>query len=317
MANATADRLGQINGVTGSWANDNALFLKLFAGEILTAFNSVNVFMDKHTVRSISAGKQSSFPATWRATAAYHTPGAELVGQAMKHGERVLSIDDMLIADIFLAQIDELKNHYDVRSEYAKQMALALSNQFDRTVAQLIILGARQGANLMFTGQSGGSTITDADANTNAASLRGSIFQTAINMDDKLIPDHPRYVAMRPLYYYMLIQSDASFLLNRDIGGAGGVATAQLPLVCGMSVVKSTQVPSTNVTGTFQNKYNVDASNVVAIAWTPQAVGTVKLLDVSTEAEWDIRRQGTLMLAKMAVGSDFLRPECCADIKTA
>lgn len=317
MANATPARSGQINLATGSWANDNALFLKTFSGEILTAFNAVNVMMDKHLVRTISSGKSSQFPATWRASAAYHTPGAEIVGQAIRHGERDITIDDLLISDVFIPKIDELKNHYDVRAEYGKQLALAISNQFDRTIAQLVIQGARRAADLMFTGQPGGTTVTDADANTNAASLRGSIFQIASSMDDKLIPNENRYVAMKPIYYYLLIQNDASFLLNRDLGGQGGVATAQLPLVCGMSVVKSTQVPNTNVTGQFKAAYNIDASNVVAIAWVPQGVGTVKLLDIATEAEWDIRRQGTLMLAKMAVGSDYLRPECCADIKTA
>lgn len=313
MANATVDRIGQINNAGAT----DALFLKLYAGEVLSAFNNVNVMMDKHLVRSISSGKSAQFPATWRATAAYHTPGAEIVGQTMKHGEVVLTIDDVLISDIFLAEIDELKNHYDLRAEYGNQQALSLSNQFDRTIQQLVVIGARTAANSLFTGYPAGTTITDADANTNAASLRGSIFQAAVSLDDKLVPADGRFVAMRPIYYYMLIQNDASFLLNRDIGGAGGVATAQLPLVSGMSVVKSTQVPNSNVTGTFGNKYNIDATNVVAIAWQRLAVGTLKLMDLATEAAWDIRRQGTLLLAKMAVGHGVLRPECCVDIKTA
>jgi hypothetical protein len=49
----------------------------------------------------------------------------------------------------------------------------------------------------------------------------------------------------------------------------------------------------------------------------PQAMGTVKLMDLSSEMEYDIRRQGTLMVSKMAVGHGILRPECIYEIKKA
>jgi len=34
-------------------------------------------------------------------------------------------------------------------------------------------------------------------------------------------------------------------------------------------------------------------------------------MNLQTESEYDIRRQGTLLVAKMAVGHGVLRPECC------
>jgi hypothetical protein len=55
MSNATPSRLGAING--GS--DKDALFLKVFAGEVLTAFAEKNVMMDKHMVRTISNGKSA------------------------------------------------------------------------------------------------------------------------------------------------------------------------------------------------------------------------------------------------------------------
>jgi len=50
---------------------------------------------------------------------------------------------------------------------------------------------------------------------------------------------------------------------------------------------------------------------------TPQAIGCVQLMDVASEAEYDIRRQGTLMVSKMAVGHGILRPECMIGITAA
>ena len=53
MANATPSRLGALNG--GS--DKDALFLKVFSGEVLTAFEQQTVMMDKHHVRTIANGK--------------------------------------------------------------------------------------------------------------------------------------------------------------------------------------------------------------------------------------------------------------------
>jgi hypothetical protein len=62
---ATLLTSGQDNG-SGA---DDALFLKRFSGEVLAAFDEVNMSMDKHNVRNIDSGKSAQFPATWKATA--------------------------------------------------------------------------------------------------------------------------------------------------------------------------------------------------------------------------------------------------------
>lgn len=55
MANATPSRLGQINQAGDSLA----LFLKVFSGEVLTAFYRNNVFLERSSVRTISSGKSA------------------------------------------------------------------------------------------------------------------------------------------------------------------------------------------------------------------------------------------------------------------
>lgn len=55
MANATVSRLGQINQA----AAVDALFLKVYGGEVLTAFNETNVFSAHHMIRTISHGKSA------------------------------------------------------------------------------------------------------------------------------------------------------------------------------------------------------------------------------------------------------------------
>jgi len=55
MSNATVSRIGQINGA----GDVDALFLKVFSGEVLTSFEKTNVMMDKHQVRTITSGKSA------------------------------------------------------------------------------------------------------------------------------------------------------------------------------------------------------------------------------------------------------------------
>ena len=55
MADAIVSRLGQINGAGAV----DALFLKIFAGEVLTSFEKTNVTMGRHFVRTISQGKSA------------------------------------------------------------------------------------------------------------------------------------------------------------------------------------------------------------------------------------------------------------------
>ena len=43
----------------------------------------------------------------------------------------------------------------------------------------------------------------------------------------------------------------------------------------------------------------------------------MKLMDLAVESDYDIRRQGTLMVAKYAMGHGVLRPEAAVQIQTA
>lgn len=312
MADATLSRFGADNG----GATKDALFLKLFSGEVLASFNLANVFKEKHRVKSISNGKSYQFPAIGTATAAYHTPGTELVGRnSIASSERVITIDDVLLANEYIAEIDELKAHYDVRGEYAKQMGEALADQFDRNVARNLILAARATATI--TGGNGGAAITNASVGTDAGVLAASIYTMAQTFDQKGLPDSERYVAVMPAQYYLMVQK--TDLINKDWNGAGSYAAGQMGTVAGVTIVKTNKVPQANDTSNtnIPTGYRANYATTVAIGWHPQAVGTVSLMDIRSESLWDIRRQSTLLLAKYAVGHGILRPECAVEFKSS
>tara|TARA_R100000458_G_scaffold18234_1_gene15811 strand:- start:14386 stop:15798 length:1413 start_codon:yes stop_codon:yes gene_type:complete len=145
---SSISRLGSVNGVqynanaaAGNYERENSNFLKLFSGEVLTVFNRETIFKDLTMRRSISSGKSASFPITGRFSSRYHRPGDWITGQGNKGmiGEKIITIDDLLIADVSLSDLDEAKLHWDVRSIYSKELGRALARSYDQRLARTLL----------------------------------------------------------------------------------------------------------------------------------------------------------------------------------
>ena len=85
---AALNRLGQIKGDAATWGpgatgldKDRALFLKLGAAEVLTAFEEACLFKGKTRERNIKGGKSVAFPITGKMAARYHKPGTPILGE--------------------------------------------------------------------------------------------------------------------------------------------------------------------------------------------------------------------------------------------
>lgn len=312
MTDFTSARSGQVN----SAGDALALFLKVFGGEVMTAFNNKTVFMDKHRVRNIQHGKSAQFPATGKASGGYHTPGTTLVGQAINHNERVITVDDLLVADTFIPSIDEAMNHYDVRGPYAEQLSDFLAQTFDLNVARNMVLAARASATV--TGLSGGSQLTGiTDVKTNAATLASALFTCAQTFDEKFVADGNRTAFVKPAQFYLAAQS--TNLINKDWGGSGSLASGTIESLAGINIVKTNNIPQADDSANtdLPAKYRASYLATAAIVTTPDACGTVKLMDMAVESEWQIREQGYFTLAKYLLGHGILRPECAIEITTS
>jgi len=346
--NTSPSRVGLIEG--GS--DNDALFLKKFSGEILQTFDESNVFKALHTIRTIESGKSAQFPVTGIASAAYHTPGENIADGGNSYlsdiakTEKIITIDKMLVASTFLANIDDVKNHYDIRSVYASELGKALAVRFDTAISKVFCAAARDSANLTQVGKSGGQLdVANNDfsapdtpgtvAATTGADLVAAFFTAAQKLDENDVPSDGRFCVLRPQEYYKLVtgaDSSNSFSLvsavNSDIGGQGSLASGSIPQIAGISILKSNNIPSTDLSavstgdGSSANDvfktggvgYNGDFRNSLGIISHSAAVGTVKLLDLATESEYQIERQGTLFVAKYAMGHGVLRPECAIEL---
>jgi len=326
MSNANPVKFGNAN--SGS-TRDDALFLKVFAGEVITSFDRASKTQGADMVRSISNGKSASFPVMGRIGAEYHAVGAEILGSAVNSNEKVITINDLLISSVFVSNIEEAKNHWDVRSAYSTEMGRALSFQKDKHILQTIgqatlasanVTGGDATTNVVNTGIASSTDATAANAMIDA------IFAAAKELDANYVPSEGRKCFMRLEEYYKL--ANATNAVNVDFSGGanGGVASGKVAKIAGIELVPVPHFVSSNVTsgadaGSATNGGStpqaVNLANFVALVSHPSAVGTVKLLDLAVEKEYDIRRQGTLMVAKYSMGHGVLIPEAAVGIKEA
>ncbi len=392
------------SGVNNAGADARALYLKLYAGEVLQAFQSKNIMMPLNRVRTISKGKSAQFPMTGKyRDASYHTPGSEIVPTSSKQGERIVSVDDLLVNAQFIPNIDEAMSHYDIRSVYTKEAGFGLGKVADQNILRLAIKGALCEDKTMAGLSTGApmiqdySTFDDEDftknvvvgatsgAGTDAANARDPKLLTQAIMDAKRIlanadvPGEPFVVLNNDSYFDMFKVSGTSNLndlviFNRDLGGSGSVASGQVPTILGMPLhvtnhlgsfsgntwssalwtiashvgqhkttpnpawgsdqplaasagsgrttqydtgstdhdAWTTEVTNDNATAATRITARISAvaNRVMGLVMTTDAVATVKLMDLSVESEYQINRQGTLVVSKYAMGHNVLRPAC-------
>lgn len=304
MANAVPNRSGQIQGA----GDDRALFLKQYAGEVLASFVENYKLDGRITVRNISHGKSSSFPTIGTIGSSYHVAGTEILGSKVDHNEVIINLDPMLISDVFIANIDEAMNHYDVRSEYTRLQGLELAKQRQLNELRCAVLAARHSTGPV-TGQPGGAILHNTAMATDASVLAEALKSARQTFDEKDVPEEDVCAVLKPAPWYLLTSNKD--LVDRDYNPTEGASLSQAVIqsVARIPLVKSNHVPSADDTSNsnIQSKYRADYSGTVAAVFHKSAVGTLKLLDLALEDAYDARRQGTLMLAKFALGHGALR----------
>lgn len=318
MANANPVRIGQQLGA----GDTRALFLKLFSGEVMTTFNAGTVMKDRIRSKTITSGKSWQFPAIGKTKAAYHTPGAEITGDIIQQDEKVITIDDVLLASTFIPRIDEAMSHFDVRGEYSKQMGQALAQTYDRNLLSLAVKASRDtgagGIGVGAVDQTNAVSVGIGAAPTDQA-IVDAFYKAAQSYMERNIPLSDVVAIVPPSVYWKLVQNDK--IQNKFYSeGQGDYAAGKLLHIANIPLVISNNLALDHTAAVakfpdYNNKYAVDASKTLVQMFTPDAISSVKLMDMTSEMEYDIRRQGTLMVSKMAVGHGVTRPEGLYEIK--
>lgn len=250
------------SGQSNASGSTRELFLKLYAGEVLTAFQTRNVMMPIHRVRTISKGKSAQFPMTGKfRNASYHTPGNEITPATTKQAERIVSIDDLLINAQFIPNIDEAMTHYDIRSIYTQEAGYALAKVADQNILRTAIksglcdkkeVAAVSGMIQQYDAFDdedftdnvfiGGATNSPAADVQDPKELAQAIIEAKRVLENKAVPGDPVVVLPTDLYFNMFKVNGTTplndlVIFNRDIGGTGSPLSGNVPSIMGMPLV--------------------------------------------------------------------------------
>lgn len=319
--NANPSRTGQINAA----GDVLALLLKVFAGEVLTAFQRHSLYHGLQTLRTISSGKSAQFPALGQYNSGYyHTPGEEIIGEKIKNNERIINIEGQYIAPIFISNIDEAMSHFDVRGPYAQEIAQHIAKVYDQNIHRTHIMAARATTPTVEDTSSGNTldgTLTGATYGTDGAVIVQGLIDLGVILDGRDVPRMGRFSSVDPTRYALVLKSNvlSDYRLNAGLTGPYGQVYGNVPDVDGMPLYKTNNFVTANdlLNTNLPTARRLDYSTSRALVSHPKAVGTVALQNVTTESAYDIRRQGTLMLGKFICGHDVLQVEAAGELQSS
>lgn len=304
----------------------DALFMKVFSGEVLTAFARNTVMMSRHQVRTIDHGKSASFAVMGRTRAKYLAPGNSLDDQRKKfeHSEKVIAIDGLLTADCLITDIDDAMNHYDVRVEYSRQLGEALAQSADCAIInELANMAAKEAPEAA-------ENIPDNGSGADKVKGTGKAFEFATGLaisqsaeyGNKIIegllaaraaftknyvPMGDRYCLLTPEGYSALIKAlmpdSANYQALFDPN------SGKLQTICGFEVIEVPHLLNDGVDGKHELNTKFTAAKLQGIVFHRSAVGTVKLKDLAMERARRAEYQADQIIAKYAMGHGGLRPE--------
>lgn len=340
MANMQGgQQLGTNQGKGATNAGDKlALFLKVFGGEVLTAFARTSVTTSRHMMRSISSGKSAQFPVLGRTNAAYLAPGANLddIRKDIPHTEKTISIDGLLTADVLIYDIEDAMNHYDVRSEYTAQLGESLAMAADGAVLAEIagLCNLPEAANENITGL-GKATVLEtsklkAELATPAAigaEVIELLARARAALTKNYVPASDRVFFCDPDTYSAILSSlmpnaaNYAAIIDPERGSIRnvmGFEVVEVPHLTSGGAGDSREELDTNqkhqFPATVLGDTKVAKSNVIGLFMHRSAVGTVKLKDLALERARRANFQADQIIAKYAMGHGGLRPEAAGAI---
>ena len=311
-----------------------ATSLKLFSGEVFTAFNDACIFKGLVRNYTLRGGKSKQFLLTGKLSAGYHTPGEPIAPAAgMKSNEKIIVMDDLLVSSQFVYDLDEILSQWSSRSEISKQIGESLAIFYDDLIARTVAKASQEAS--VVTGEPGGFSVNIGSGNTNnAQALVDGFFEAAAVLDERSAPADGRVAVLSPRQYYSLISSVDTNILNRELGNDQGDMNSGKGLysIAGIRIFKSNvlaslyseDLNSVTLPGA-NNDYAAPGSALGAgvtagLIFHKECAGTVEAIAPSietTSGDFNVQYQGDLIVGKLAMGADTLRTSVAGVLRAA
>ena len=248
---------------------------------VLEAFMRKTRFIDKLDTRTIDGGTGAQFIIEGKEDAVdtgvvSYAAGTQVSITVGTQDEIVINLDRPQYVARRIDRFDEAVANYDVISMQYRQIGSKLANVVDRKAAAAIeasslatgLVGNGNGTVVVNTALPGGLAAA-ATAELLGKEIIESIYAAvaAIEESDDM---NEVYVAMSPTNFSYLPQA-LTIISTDNTSNNGGLDSGEVKMVGGAMVFASNNVPAT--------------AGLIALAWTSQAAGVVKL--------WDVVAKGT------------------------
>lgn len=296
--------------------DDRELFMREFGEMVLEAYEETFDFKNGKTyVKQVNAGKAWAFPIIGRKRdAADHTPGEIILGGGIEHNEVEISVDKMTVDAAFIAEIDELLNHYELGRPYARQIGESLASVSNGRIARTLVLASRV-TTPPYTDGPLPSYYFHANMATDPAELENAAFEGIEHIKESDIGGG------KPTYYLpwkqQLLLSRYTGIDTVDTSGSGNRAAGTVGQIASLDVQGTNSIPNTNYTSDTFAKYNGDFSTTIGVIANQMAVGTLKRRGLRVVMKTQDDRLGTLLIGSQLEGHGILRPETSFEVASA
>ena len=286
--------------------------------EVKEAFDRQNKFMDKIEVKTIESGHGAQFiiggkdtyalAKTQGRSGATTATGTDISVNDVKLDQRLINIDDLVYDARRIDGKEEKMAEYDVRSPITNMIGSVLAQKIDSLIVTKLGLACEA------TGVAGNPNAPAVIVNATIASgstakdrgnaLAEAVFKATAALR-KVDNFNEPWLAIEPDQYADLVQSDRAVSVDYTSGN-GGFDSGKVLKVGGAMVFETNHLSfASNIEG------------IKGIVFTKEAVGLVKLQDITTEVNYDFNKFATLMSGRYAIGCGVLRPECCIAIASS
>ena len=333
-----------------SGISNRELAIKVFSGEVLTSFETANIFLPLVQTRTIASGKSASFAVIGKydTSTSTHTPGTDITPNLINAGERVIEIDDLKYASVFVDNFEEAMQHYETRSQYSSEMGRRLSKTVDAAIITQLDNCVANAANTDDT--NGGVGQPYGDVTAFSASVAYAVGDRVSYLSIVYV-----FTATHAAGAWNAAHVDAVSVLSvATAGGADAGAKGDLILASlfdAQTTMDEEDIPGDRYVVVSPKNYNrlvqsgavhkdmtsgnggIDTGKVVQVAghnilvsnnigtsniymFTQNAVGVVKLLDIKSEVNYIPEKLGDLMTSSYAMGFGTLNNGCVIKLTT-
>ena len=333
---------------SGGVAGANKLWLPLWSGEVINAYDQYNIFENLVTSKTLSGGFSWEFPVTGTVDlkAAWNA-GEELVAGVTSDSTTFkVNLDPRPMAAHFETDnVDLLITQWDYRSELARQAGLTLANTRDKQLISALVaasvvaplasdprgLGVANfpAPAVVDTTTSAVGVAVSACTETVALAILQKIEDYCVFMQENDYPVQNVYCAVPPKVFQVIralgiprttnaFGNTPIFTTSGEYGNVGAPINMGMNMMSdgldymGVKIVKTNHIPKSQLS-IGAAKYNLDCSefNIFGIIFQPEAVASLSLMGMKVDTVQDVRRNTQFTVASMQKGTGILRPELC------